>query len=851
MKKSMKNKVGFVLCACTMALASLPAKVVFASASGDDWKSGDMLGAAQITCIKTKTDDLVNTLEIDANSQGNANFSGSGVYLRVKNYSDVDTPLIVKINSTTNAIIAPKTNVKQSYFDVDGNPVDGMAPRAFGNYMMLPGGFDGVIYMDYSTQMQKIEGSNDFDPSSIYRIYIDYSGKFDDYTHFAIGDIYTDTHQVLDTSSLSDETFATTFINQSTEYQTVTSNIRTTDFTPVGDLNGAVQAKTIAYAGFMIKFGKQLNLSSSDVYVRIKNLKDTNAWLLTYIASDWFSDRVKTSHGQVLKYYDADGQFLNTEEVSQYNQYKLPANFDGFIAFPWEGFQPDWTQVGFHKGKCVAIYFEAEGAEWQVGDVFTTDVAAYDGSEHYPTEFNTFTETWDRSNTILTHVEGFKVPEVSIFDYSQIEFNGTITNGVNIRATQNPNSAAFSYVYITFDNPIDLSEGEAIAINFKGVDSYCFGLQFEDEDAHRAQLPSKADAYTKPILMVNEHGTTSMNHTTGDDNTVHTVPGTGVMVIQKDFLAPVRGTMDWSIITKITVKVHTYYDTNISIVLGDIGTIDQTSKTHTVVYSPEHLTSEVWSTHYSVSDEYISATLFENKTYSEWIGDVKLIDSLNYASDAELKRNVTYDIGDNPLTYYKQDDGVFVHLGPYEVGHTYGSYACLGLFDKGNTSDRAQAWKMEGGQKIYAKGLTFYVKSLARKEIGITLQFDETIPGKSTPERWCVIGYPAMYYAWDVKTNAEYLMYAKSDQIQIPVGFEGYIRVPFESYGVPQWNAGLPGVDGVLNLDLFSGNFFLTSDNTRFSDLEFFIKNIGMYFNETEKSTPFSSAKSIKTNMGL
>ena len=72
---------------------------------------------------------------------------------------------------------------------------------------------------------------------------------------------------------------------------------------------------------------------------------------------------------------------------------------------------------------------------------------------------------------------------------------------------------------------------------------------------------------------------------------------------------------------------------------------------------------------------------------------------------------------------------------------------------------------------------------------------------------------------WDDIKDADYMMYSKSDQVQIPVGFKGYIRVPFESYSVPAWNAGLEGVDGILNLDYFSGNLFLTSDNTRFEDL--------------------------------
>jgi hypothetical protein len=197
------------------------------------------------------------------------------------------------------------------------------------------------------------------------------------------------------------------------------------------------------------------------------------------------------------------------------------------------------------------------------------------------------------------------------------------------------------------------------------------------------------------------------------------------------------------------------------------------------------------------------------------------------------------------------DDGMFVHIGPFETGHQYGNYMCLQMADTGAYTDRVVWSRTENAQKQLAKGITMYVKNLSRKEIGITLQFDERT-SLGTLERWCIVGYPSMYYAWDVKTNAEYTFYCKSDQFQIPVGFEGYVRIPFEAYGVPEWcSTSTQGVDQILDVESFAGTFMLTSDNTRFEDLEFFIKNIGVYFNETTKSTLFDSSHSIKTNMGL
>ena len=224
---------------------------------------------------------------------------------------------------------------------------------------------------------------------------------------------------------------------------------------------------------------------------------------------------------------------------------------------------------------------------------------------------------------------------------------------------------------------------------------------------------------------------------------------------------------------------------------------------------------------------------------------------MNYDSDEALKTEVTWNSGDNACTYHTQDDGMFVHIGPYETGHTYGSYMCLVMPELGVTTDRTQwFYTNDSDEQVLAKGLTMYVKNLSLKEIGITLQFDE-VTTNGTLERWCLTGYPAMYYAWDVNTNAEYSFYSKSDQFQIPVGFEGYVRIPFESYRVPEWNQSTAGVDNVLDITKWSGVFYLTSDNTRYEDLEFFIKNIGVYFKDTQKGNMFNSSNTIKANMGL
>jgi len=835
---------------CSLCLASIAFLTSIAPSisrgATDAWKDGDLYGAARIHCTTARSSDIGNVTEINLN--GGA-LTGTGIYFRIRNNTGIDTPLTIKLNSTNGVGIAAKTNVKQTYYNVKGEKVDGIDPRNWNNYVMLPANFDGFIYMNYQTQMQKIFGDGNFDPSSIWRIYVEYSGSYDAYADFVLGDIYTDEVKALDTSSITPDNFSSYFINQHPDYNGVEQLPRTPEFNPVGDLKGGVGCELTGYGGFMIKLLAEMNLTDG-LYIRMRNDMDRDIYPMIHVASDWFTYRVVTANGQLINLYDADGIKTGTTAVNEWGYFTLPANFDGFIGFDdYSGFKNDWGEA-FDPSKVVAIYFEADTVNFSVGDIMSRTLKAFDGSEKYHADFGSFTETWTPALITLTHLDGYKIPEEPLFDYTEVEYAGSLEEGVNIKARKNDDSSVFSTAVIEFPEAIDLSAGEAIAINFKGNGSYAFQMEFVDEEENVLQLPAEADANKKPIHFIKDGEATSMNHKQGDPNTIHEVPGEGVMVIEKDFLAQKAGEgFDWSKLAEVRINVHTFYDNGLNIVLGDFGTVDQAELTHTVVFKAEDVMN--FAATYKALDEYLTVSKFFTPGPSKWIGDVKLIDSLDYKSDEELKANVTYDIGDNACSYHKEEDGMFVHIGPYEVGHQYGDYMCLGMFDKGVTTDRKVAYRMVEEEKEYAKGITFYAENRSAKEIGLTLQFDENIPGKGT-ERWCVKGYPAMYYAWDVETGGDYLMYAKSDQVQIPVGFKGYIRVPFTSYEVPDWNAGADGVDEILDLDNFSGNFFLTSDNKRFEDLEYFIKNVGLYFNETQKSNIFNMGKnSIQANMEL
>ena len=769
--------------------------------------------------------------------------SDSDLYIRIKNNEAVIRWPMIHVASDwfVNRVVTAGGQ-QIDYYNADGELTGSSFVNEWG-YFELPASFDGFIKVYW--EGFKNDWGTEFSNARVCSVYFE-----SDHYDVSIGDIFTEGTRYWDGSEHYAEDYPSWVETWTGATLTLLEGSKTDEFAIAGDFLGGVRCLQNGYGGFMIKSTGVENLSDDVVYITIKNNKADSSWVMIHVASDFFANRKVTANGQVISRFNAAGEADGSSVVNEWGYFELPGNFNGFLKFTISELANDanWPASDLHLNAISAIYFEADGLSVDVGDIFTEKVHYFDGSELYAAAFTNWAETW--TGAALTLLEGSKPAPFVPYDYTNVEFEIGLERGVQVSAKQNPDSAVFSTASMNFASNLDLSAGEAVAISFKSNGTYAFGLEFYDKDGNVLMMPAKGNALTKQIYFLVDGVQNTINHTTGDENTIHGQSGEGTLIVEKAFLAQKAGEgFDWASVASIKVRVHTFYDHGIIDVFGDIGTVDQTAATYTKVFDVSELTN--WSSYFVADDEFMVVKQYTVPKASNWIGDVKIIDSLTYIDDEEMYKAINLDDGDNPCSIERKESGIKVHAGPYETGHAYGSYMCLGLFDKGATTDRAQAYKMVGEEKVYAKGLTFFAKNLSAKEIGVTLQFDEKIPGKSHTERWCIVGYPAIYYAYDVNTGAEYMMYSKSDQVQIPVGFEGYIRVPFESYSVPDWNKGQEGVDEILDLDNFSGDFFFTSDNKRYEDLEWELKDIGMYFNETRKGNMFDNSHTIKANMGL
>lgn len=436
-------------------------------------------------------------------------------------------------------------------------------------------------------------------------------------------------------------------------------------------------------------------------------------------------------------------------------------------------------------------------------------------------------------------------------EYAQVDYQDSVKGGVKITCNSGDTNNDFAAVTMTLPETIDISGADAFTVRLRGLSSgYPFFLHVIDADGNSVQLPSNSS--TKAIRFYTPGATKAalMNSGGNDHSRKYGSDCDGTMIMPLDALESLNGTIDYSKVKKIVVSVAVFYDYGFACAFGDLGVVTTDKQWVMKFDCSEYDFNQVYSV--TAFPEYINISKMKSSGEAEWYGDTRILNTLDYDSTDELHANVSWNSGDNLCTYTQEGDAMRVHIGPYEVGHQYGSYMALKLSNSEGYKDYSFV-RDNSGETELGKGLTMYLKNCSRREIGINLQFDELsiVEGKQVYERWIMKGYPAMYYAWDVNTDAEYIMYSKSDQFQIPIGFEGYVRIPFDQLQVPDWNMSTEGVDQILDITKFNKEFYLTSDNTRYEDLEFLIKNVGVYFNETYKANLFDDSHGIKANMGL
>lgn len=840
-----------------LALASAPISKSVDSVQAALSYEGDFVLGAKVDFSANSDEQSTDYVSVNLSDTTN---NGTNFFVRLKNLTSEDVDLHLVVESVNGHGSTIKANGRYTLYDETGEIPQSYTSTS-GEFFTLPKNFNGYFSItNYNLASQEgwpgNEGSEK-DIKNLRALHFGVCGGLYAGVSIGIGDIFTTDIMNLDVSSLDEEAFLSTFVPMNDSPYVEITRLPETDFDANHDMNGGVLA-TVQYmsediSSYWLIHPKDNNLSSTGIYFRLQNGWAYGYWIQFYIL-DGNGHRMMLGLKQNIYQYDNQGKNKEIKTSREFGSYfYIDGLFDGFIFIPYASLVDDSTWSGNQNAPTMDytnVYSLIFGlstkhdysAQTMFGDIFTDNTTVFDGSEVGLDEIDTYFEAdvYGNGNYInLSRLKGYK--EETFLDYSNVKNyrETTITGGVQFNVTQGEEDVLPSFI---IDYDFDFQNQIAIAIRLKNYSyDYPYKIVVKDDSGRQCSLEGEI---LGNVYYLDLNGKCVANDWGGNPIFAKIPIGfDGLMIIP--FASLGGGTyLNLSKLTSLEFFVSSKYDYGFDVAFGEIGGIDK-NLTFNSLLSPNDLTDEEWKNIYKLNEyaELGHITRVEEEVLCPMIGDTKILNSLIYDSDEEMANELLTDDADNPLTYERSPDGLLITPGEYEVGHANGPYSCLVLLNNSKYADRTTMQLSDG---TLAKGLTLYVKNLSSREIGISLGFDQILEDNKI-QRWTLIGYPSMYYAYDVNVDAEYTFYCKRDQFQIPVGFEGYIRIPFSSYGVPDWSS----TNQPLDITSLSGNLYLSQDNRSYAGLQYLVKNVGVYFKTTAAASLFNEENTIKSNMGL
>lgn len=628
------------------------------------------------------------------------------------------------------------------------------------------------------------------------------------------------------------------------------------------------KTETDLYCDFLVKPNVSKVFSGDGIAIRMKNNNTTGNGtnILIYI-NETDSDRAELTNGSAIEFYDLNGTKTNAT-VDNNHDIILPINFDGYVYLPYASFH---LKDGYGSGnksltyaEVWGVYFELSclyhsGANYTIGSIEvlngTTATKVADPSILTDLNYNGYYLA-DYNGTYLNidHDSTGTGGVVLDVDYTKLSYPGSIDGGCTVSFLGTSTDVSANYcIYLQESVRHIGTDCDSIAIRIRNHTSISTPVTFmAQKSITEKYLIEKANG---DVFYLNDKNELSLNVWRAWDSALVIPPSfDGYVIIPVKVFnnAPSDLTIrNFSLFTSI----KNGYDAFTNITYSDIIKIAKNGAV-SMLQDASTLTSNTkfnqTYTKVAYADNIFFEVYKEAETLAKRVGDVKFLETFDHVT-TDSTMNKEFPVwnagGELTLTLDKSTgrNCMKIEVGGTAAGvdNTYGS---INIFPKSYTSDWNK-WADGGENKNQkAQGLTFYLKSLSDKEGIINMEFDEIVKnykGVNVTERWNVqLGAMIMFY--DINTNEEFIRFAKP-AIPVPVGFEGYVRIPFTEYQVPTWST---DGDGSLDLTGNMAGIYFTSNCADFEGLTILIGDIGIYYNKTVISTGFvESPISIKNNM--
>lgn len=315
-------------------------EVSVAKAEAVETFSADVRGGARMTYTSATNDGWTWVNQPMMNQA----VSGGGLYIRMRNYTGIETPITIQIcdNGEGGGFCwgVGAENLNYYLYDNQGeNEVE--CTYLYTTNIVLPVYFDGIVYLPLANYTNNLWGAQRaMNPSQIWKIMYGLQPMYNSFANYTIGDVFSAEHLNFDSSELKTQALFEqhfTTENYSAGGTLTATQELFTDFNPVGkDLLGGNMIKTTTSSNYQ---GPVADIASMErsifgggFYMRVRNYTGDIWGMLQVMGCE--GSNCMPKENKPFYYYDLNGVQTGSIGANAYNGFCIPANFDGFIYVP-------------------------------------------------------------------------------------------------------------------------------------------------------------------------------------------------------------------------------------------------------------------------------------------------------------------------------------------------------------------------------------------------------------------------------------------------------------------------------------------------------------------------------------
>ncbi|HAK05351.1 MAG TPA: hypothetical protein DCM23_01445 [Firmicutes bacterium] len=392
----------------------------------------------------------------------------------------------------------------------------------------------------------------------------------------------------------------------------------------------------------------------------------------------------------------------------------------------------------------------------------------------------------------------------------------------------------FQTLEITFDAVADMSEASYLAIQFAntmGNPGLTYSLKAPGNNYSIAGVPDGEKVYwiqedgdiTTAAIIQYSAATTSIS--------------AGVLLIPMSALGgttdPERASL--ATVSSLVVTTNRKYNYNFQAKFGEIGfytgEIGEVGTTFTKVLDLTEDKSSQFATSGTLSNETSLIPTSERTTYGDSI------------------INIT-GTGKNPSHFGIWTGGSYGEVAMVE--DTYGDMAMqLKATGSNPTGDAYTAISIAGAVNGWAgnNGVTFWARNDSDGEVAFNLELDCKITASGISDRFN-IKQGHRFWLYDVNTQKTSI-YMTKPTATLPVGFEGWVRIPFTAFFRADWSNNGVTKEVFMTEGTSVSYLAITIHSTSYLNMPFSVNKFGAYGTTPTWSSPIVAGNSIPDLMEL